>query len=80
MTNINTNTVTLMNAGGREKIIGDVPDLWHIVMELEDGNIDHISKARRKMAAAAILETWHMAHDLKDAISADRKALILEIK
>ena len=37
MSNINTNTIKLMNAGGREKIIGDVPDLWHIAMAVSEG-------------------------------------------
>ena len=75
MSNINTNTIKLMNAGGREKIIGDVPDLWHIAMAVSEGKEIFLNQE----ASERILEVWHMAHDLKDAITEDRGAKIISI-
>ena len=77
---MSNNTIKLLNAAGLEREYSEIPDLWHIAMAVEDDNISSLNTEQLKMASKAILDTWHMAHDLKDAISADRKALILEIK
>jgi len=41
----------------------DVPDLWHIAMAVKDGT--PIPKEKREMLSNMILDTWHIAHDLK---------------
>jgi hypothetical protein len=70
-TNMNQQTVKLINAGGRSEAISEIPDLWHIAMKLDQ---DGLHKA-----GTAVLEVWHMAHDLKDAITYDREARITSV-
>ena len=52
----------------REEIISQiqVPDLWKIA-EIFQGksNTIYMSKANREAVADAILECWHLAHDMK---------------
>ena len=52
----------------REEIISQiqVPDLWKIA-EIFQGksNTVYMSKANREAVAAAILECWHLAHDMR---------------
>ena len=52
----------------REEIISQiqVPDLWKIA-EIFQGksNTVYMSKANREAVADAILECWHLAHDMK---------------
>ena len=52
----------------REEIISQiqVPDLWKIA-EIFQGksNTIYMSKANREAVADAILEAWHLAHDMK---------------
>ena len=52
----------------REEIISQiqVPDLWKIA-EIFQGksNNMYMSKANREAVADAILECWHLAHDMK---------------
>jgi hypothetical protein len=76
MSNINTNTVNLMNAGGKQRCYQDVPDLWHIAMYIEELVLDHPGL---EGASAKILDTWHQCHDYKDAITEDRGAKIISI-
>ena len=77
MPNINQNTVVLIDANGLRVEYREVPDLRHIAIALEDGNIENLTTQQKKMASKAILDTWLMAHDLKDAITQDRKARIV---
>ena len=52
----------------RDEIISQiqVPDLWKIA-EIFQGksNTVYMSKANREAVADAILECWHLAHDMK---------------
>ena len=52
----------------REEIISQiqVPDLWKIA-EIFQGksNTVYLSKANREAVADAILECWHLAHDMR---------------
>ena len=52
----------------REEIISQiqVPDLWKIA-EIFQGksNTVYMSKANREAVADAILECWHLAHDMR---------------
>jgi hypothetical protein len=44
-----------------------VPDLWHVAMhlkELSESSNSHL-KHKYKIASEEILETWHLAHDMK---------------
>tara|TARA_R110000751_G_C13407630_1_gene438548 strand:- start:148 stop:333 length:186 start_codon:yes stop_codon:yes gene_type:complete len=43
-----------------------IPDLWHLAMALKDWGMEP--------ASAAVLETWHLAHDLKKALAAAQSA------
>tara|TARA_R110002020_G_scaffold441648_1_gene652595 strand:+ start:86 stop:259 length:174 start_codon:yes stop_codon:yes gene_type:complete len=45
----------------------EIPDLWHIAMEL--GGY-HTS------AGKAVLSTWHLAHDMKNALTDLQKAKV----
>ena len=52
----------------REEIISQiqVPDLWKIAELFQDkANAIYLPTAARKAAADAILECWHLAHDMK---------------
>ena len=52
----------------REEIISQiqVPDLWKIAELFQDkANAIYLPTAARKAAADAILECWHLAHDLR---------------
>ncbi len=40
--------------------MSEIPDLWHIAMGLSPGR-----------AREAVLETWHLAHDLKKNLAGD---------
>ena len=46
-----------------------VPDLWHVAMFLQEENPDigH-NHLRGQSASEAILETWHLCHDLLENI------------
>ena len=44
----------------------EIPDLWHLAMALRDWGMEP--------ASAAVLETWHLAHDLKKALAAAQSA------
>jgi len=55
-------------AAEREEIISQiqVPDLWKIAELFQDkANAIYLPTAARKAAADAILECWHLAHDMK---------------
>ena len=69
--NINQSTVVLKNASGQERRITEIPDLWHIAQ--------YLASKDRKHASDAVLEVWHMAHDLKDAITEEREACIVHV-
>jgi len=43
-----------------------IPDLWHLAMALRDWGMEP--------ASAAVLETWHLAHDLRKALAAAQDA------
>jgi hypothetical protein len=73
--NINQTTVVIKNASGVERRIEEIPDLWHIAQAVGGGNV----LQNRKRARDMILEVWHMAHDLKDAISEDREAELVAV-
>ena len=49
----------------REEIISQiqVPDLWGMISHLKDGGT--LNKVSRTQIADAMLETWHLAHDMK---------------
>ena len=52
----------------REEIISQiqVPDLWKIAEVFQGkSNTMYMSKANREAVADAILECWHLAHDMK---------------
>ena len=59
-------TVTLNKGGTGEKSVKldtlQIPDLWHLALSLP--------KPQKK----AILQTWHLAHDLKDALEESKLA------
>lgn len=40
----------------------EIPDLWHLAMALRDWGMEP--------ASAAVLETWHLAHDMKKTLIA----------
>ena len=73
--NCNQTTILVKNASGKECRIGEIPDLWHIAQAVRGGNV----LQNRHRAADMILEVWHQAHDMKDAISEDREACILGV-
>ena len=58
----------------REEIISQiqVPDLWKIA-EIFQGksNTVYMSKANRGAVADAILECWHLAHDMRKHLQAN---------
>ena len=58
----------------REEIISQiqVPDLWKIA-EIFQGksNTVYMSKANREAVADAILECWHLAHDMRKHLQAN---------
>ena len=58
----------------REEIISQiqVPDLWKIA-EIFQGksNTAYMSKANREAVADAILECWHLAHDMRKHLQAN---------
>jgi len=49
----------------REEIISQiqVPDLWHMISHIRDGVT--LVPAYRTQIADAMLECWHLAHDMK---------------
>ena len=61
-------TITLNKGGTAEKTIDlsghNIPDLWHIAMWLQEESKTQDNKALA-ISADKILETWHLAHDLK---------------
>ncbi len=65
----NCHNIELVNENGKTQVYGQIPDLWHIAMELaEDG---------REETCEAILQVWHMAHDLKSCIENQGEARIV---
>jgi hypothetical protein len=58
--------ITLSKGGTNERKIEvskiKVPDLWHVALAQE-----------HKEWKEAILECWHLAHDLRDALTAIKK-------
>jgi hypothetical protein len=69
--NCNQSTVVLKTAGGQERRITEIPDLWHIAQ--------YLSAKGRTEASAAVLEVWHQAHNLKDAIAEEGEAEIIHV-
>ena len=72
-----TKTITLAAKGEGRRVEElnqvTIPDLWHIAQDLQNfepgdmENVDHTSYRRRMQeAGAAILECWHLCHDMKD--------------
>ena len=55
--------ITLAKGGTAEREVDvqeiQVPDLWHVAMALKD------DPSYDNRAADMILETWHLAHDMK---------------
>ena len=70
--NINQNKVKLLNASGKPRDIGEIPDLWHIA--------EGVRKQAGGKAGDAILEVWHMAHDMKDAITNQDQARVIDVR
>lgn len=70
--NINQQKVKLLNASGKARDIGEIPDLWHIA--------EGVRKQAGGKAADAILEVWHMAHDMKDAITNQDQARVIDVR
>ena len=58
-------TITLNKGGSAEKTVNldkvKIPDLWNIATSQEN-----------QLSKAAILETWHLAHDLLRALKEAR--------
>jgi hypothetical protein len=75
--NINQTTVVIKNASGVERRIEEIPDLWHLSQYFINQEV--FGDERDGEACNAILEVWHMAHDLKDAISEDREAELVAV-
>ena len=65
-------TVTLAPRGTRRKVEQvdqlHVPDLWHIAMWLQENEPQIHNHLRGQTWSEAILETWHLAHDLLENI------------
>ena len=63
-------TVVLAAKGTKRQIIDvnkiRIPDLWHVAMRIKEG------KSTIPRDAEDILEAWHLCHDLKSNIIADR--------
>ena len=58
----------------REEIISQiqVPDLWKIAEVFQGkSNTIYMSKANREAVADAILECWHLAHDMRKHLQAN---------
>lgn len=49
-----------------------VPDLWHIAIALKEGRGRNIPQAAQVRAGDAILEAWHLAHDLLENLRAEK--------
>ena len=52
----------LINKNGKQVEYDGIPDLWHIAMKLDDESRD------------MVLNVWHQAHDMRDAIQLNEKA------
>lgn len=63
-------TVTIFKGGSKERTLPinelRIPDLWHLACWLgeNEGTVPN-----GKLASELVLETWHIAHDLKRHIS-----------
>ena len=66
----NENPIKLINENGAAKEYGRIPDLWHIAMRLQGEGLEQ--------ACEAVLEVWHMAHDLKACAEGQGEARIVE--
>ena len=69
--NINQHKVKLLNASGKPREIGEIPDLWHIA--------EGVRNQAGGKAGDAVLEVWHMAHDMKDAITNQDQARVIDV-
>jgi len=67
----NDNPIRLINENGAPKEYGRIPDLWHVAQ--------YLASKDRKEASDAVLEVWHMAHDLKAVIEKQDQARIVEV-
>ena len=76
MTEETQRTITLKRGGSGEVEVPveqiQVPDLWKIA-EIFQGksNTIYMSKANREAIADAILECWHLAHDMRKHLQAN---------
>lgn len=75
--NCNQSTVILKNTGGKEVTVTEIPDLWHLAMAITD--LELYGDERDGRARNAILEVWHQAHNLKDAITQEGEAEIIHV-
>ena len=69
--------VTLAKGGDHERTVDSgsiqIPDLWHIAN-------DYLERTGNEKLHGDILEVWHMAHDLKDAITGERGAHLTGVR
>ena len=63
----NDNPIKLISENGMAAEYGRVPDLWHIAMRIED-----------QQDREAVLQVWHMAHDLKACVEGQGEARIVQ--
>lgn len=62
--------ITRAKGGTGERVVNvaqiEIPDLWHIAMHLR-----LIGSEAMIAASEQVLDVWHLAHDLQDAIIED---------
>lgn len=67
--NINQHKVKLLNASGKPREIGEIPDLWYLQhhprLSIKDKEL--------------IIDVWHMTHNLKDAITNLGQARVIDV-
>ena len=76
----NDNPIKLINENGAAKEYGRIPDLWHVAMMVSEGKDFGalMTDEDAEKLSEAILEVWHMAHDLKSCIEGQGKARIVD--
>jgi hypothetical protein len=71
----NYSPIKLINQNGGAREYGTIPDLWHIAQHLKSDPGE-----RGQAMAEAVLQVWHMAHDLKACIEGQGQAHIVSPK
>ncbi len=76
----NSNLIHLQNENGRQIKYGQIPDLWHVMQSIAEGNFNVTNKQHRERIAAEINQVWMMAHDLKAVVEEQGEARIIAIE